>query len=136
MVEKPAQGGETGWIDMAAAYDALSSETQEKIEGLEARFDFVVDICDMRFGRPRKLKHGDLGNIPYPEFPDVAHPLVWTHPESKRKSLCLSPVQLIDMVGQSHSEGDPLLESLVEHTLDGPFSVCARLGRGRHGALG
>ncbi len=122
MVEKPKIGGETGWIDMAAAYDALSSEMKTRIEGCEARFDFVADICEMRFGKPPNLKHGDMGNVEYPTFPDVAHPLVWVHPESGRKSLSLSPVQLIDMVGMDRSEGDPILETLVRHTLDGPFS--------------
>jgi taurine dioxygenase len=122
MVEKPAVGGETGWIDTAAAYDALSPETKERIADCEARFDFVADICDMRFGRPANLRHGDLGNVEYPAFPDVAHPLVWVHPESGRKSLSLSPVQLIDMVDMDRAEGDPILEELVTHTLNGPFS--------------
>lgn len=122
MVEKPAEGGQTGWIDMAAAYDALSEDMKQKIGNLEGRFDFVVDICDMRFGKPKNLEHGDLGNIEYPEFPDVAHPLVWTHPESGRKSLSLSTIHLIDMVGMSREEGDPILEALVRHALDGGFS--------------
>jgi len=121
MVEKPAAGGETGWIDLAAAYDALSPEWKARIADFEARFDFVADICEMRFGKPRNLEHGDMGNVEYPEFPDVAHPLVWEHPESGRRSLCLSPVQLIDMVGMDRAEGDPILETLVEHALSGPF---------------
>ena len=122
MVEKPARGGQTGWIDTAAAYDALSEEMKKRIAGLEARFDFVVDICEMRFGRPKNLRRGTLGTKQYPSFPDVAHPLVWTHPESGRKALMLSPVQLIDMVGMDRSEGDPLLEELVAHVTDGRFT--------------
>jgi taurine dioxygenase len=121
MVEKPAVGGQTGWIDLAAAYDALSEEWKQRIAGCEARFDFVADICDMRFGKPHNLEHGDMGNVEYPEFPEVAHPLVWEHPDNGRRSLCLSPVQLIDMVGMERAEGDPILEALVEHALTGPF---------------
>jgi taurine dioxygenase len=122
MVEKPEQGGETGWIDLAAAYDALDAEMKTQIDGREARFDFVADICEMRFGKPENLEHGDMGNVDYPEFPDVAQPLVWVHPESARKSLCVSPVQLIDMVGMERSKGDPILEALVEHAVNGSFS--------------
>jgi taurine dioxygenase len=122
MVEKPPVGGQTGWIDTAAAYDALPEEMKRRIEGLEARFDFVVDICEMRFGRPENLVRGTLGGKHYPSFPDVAHPLVWTHPESGRKALMVSPVQLIDMVGMDRSEGDPLLEELVAHVTDGRFT--------------
>jgi taurine dioxygenase len=122
MVEKPERGGETGWIDTAAAYDALPESMKERIQWLEARFDFVSDICDMRFGKPEHLEHGDLGSVEYPEFPDVAHPLVWIHPLSGRKSLSLSTIHLIDMVGMDRDTGDPILEALVEHTLDGRFT--------------
>lgn len=122
MVVKPASGGQTGWVDTAAAYDALSAATKARIEGLEARYDFVIDICDMRFGKPQNLRHGSMGNIEYPEFPDVAHPLVWTHPESGRKALMTSPTQLVDMVDMDADEGDALLEELVAHATDGRFT--------------
>lgn len=122
MVEKPAESGETGWIDTAAAYDALPQATKDRIAGLEARFDFVSNLCDMRFGRKQHIELGDSGNVDYPEFPDVAHPLVWTHPISGRKSLSLSTVHLIDMVGMDREEGDAILEALVEHTLDDRFA--------------
>ena len=122
MVEKPAVGGETGWIDTAAAYDALDEETKARIDGLEARFDFVWNLEVMRFGKPEGVALVDKGSVPYPEFPDVAHPLVWVHPISARKSLSLSTVHLIDVVGLSREEGDPILEHLVEHTLDERFA--------------
>ena len=122
MVEKPTRGGQTGWIDTAAAYDALSAEMKQRIEGLEARHDFVVDICDMRFGRLENLLHGTLGTQIFPSFPPVVHPLVWQHPEGGRKALMLSPVHLIEMVGMDRSEGDPLLEELVAHVTDERFT--------------
>ena len=122
MIENPAEGGETGWIDTAAAYDALPEETKQRIDGLEARFDFRADICDMRFARPPKLRHGDEGSVKFPDFPTVIHPLVWTHPESGRRSLNLSPVQLTDVVDLPLAEGDALLEELVAHVLSGRFT--------------
>ena len=122
MVESPTRGGETGWIDTAAAYAALPADLQQRIQGLEARFDFIADICDMRFGRPEKLGHISMGSTVYPEFPDVTHPLVWTHPESGLHSLCLSPINLLDVLGVVRAEGDALLEELVAHTTDGRFS--------------
>ena len=122
MVEKPRVGGETGWIDTAQAYDALDEDMKVRIEGLEARFDFVSDLREMRFGRSGEIEVGDFGSVEYPEFPDVAHPLVWTHPISGRKSLSLSTIHLIDMVGMEASQGDEILSALVEHTLDGRFT--------------
>jgi taurine dioxygenase len=122
MVERPAVGGETGWIDTAAAYDALSQTMKDRIEDLEARFNFIIDLREMRFGKPEKIEVGDFGSVDYPEFPDVAHPLVWTHPISGRKSLSLSTVHLIDVVGMDRVEGDPILEELVNHTIGGRFT--------------
>jgi taurine dioxygenase len=122
MVEKPPAGGQTGWIDTAAAYDALSEEMKQRIDGLEARHDFVDDICDMRFARPENMRHGTMGTQKFEDFPPVAHPLVWVHPESGRKALMVGPLHLIEMVGMSREEGDPLLEELVAHTTDGRFT--------------
>jgi len=122
MVEKPTVGGETAWIDTAAAYDALDDEVKTRIADLEARYLFVTNLEEMRFGKEGKIELGNYGSVEYPVFPDVAQPLVWTHPESGRKSLCLSTVQLIDMVGMPREEGDPILASLVEHTLSGRFT--------------
>jgi taurine dioxygenase len=122
MVEKPPRGGRTGWIDATAAYEALSEEMKQRIDGLEARFDFVADICDMRFGRPENLRHGSMGTMEFPNFPPVAHPLVWTHPVSGRKSLMVGPIHLVEVVGMDRSEGDPLLEELVAHSTDGRFT--------------
>jgi taurine dioxygenase len=122
MVHKSETGGETGWIDTAAAYDALSESMKQRIENLEARFDFVVDLCDMRFGRFENLRHGDMGSVQFPELPTVIHNIVWTHPESGRKSLNLSPLHLTELVDMSRSKGDAILEDLVNHTIGGPFT--------------
>ena len=122
MLERPERGGETGWIDTAAAYDALAPAMKQRIEGLEARFDFVVNICDMRFGKPANMRFGSLGTQDFGSFPPIAHTLVWTHPESGRKSLALSPIHLIEMVGMPREAGDALLEELVEHTIGGRFT--------------
>ena len=122
MLERPERGGETGWIDTAAAYDALAPAMKQRIEGLEARFDFVVNICDMRFGKPANMRFGSLGTQDFGSFPPIAQTLVWTHPESGRKSLALSPIHLIEMVGMPREAGDALLEELVEHTIGGRFT--------------
>jgi taurine dioxygenase len=121
--EKRAEGGETGWIDTAAAYDALSSEMKRRIGNLEARFDFIVDLCDMRFGRFDLLRHGDMGSIDFPKIPSVIHKIVWTHPESGRKSLNLSPLHLRNIVGMSRNDGDEILKELVRHTTAELFTL-------------
>ncbi len=122
MVEAPAAGGETGWIDTAAAYDALPEVSKERVEGVEARFDFVEDICDMRFGRPDNMRHAARSSKDFGHFDPVAHPLVWTHPLSGRRAIMVSPVQLIEVVGMPKEEGDALLEELVAFVTSGRFT--------------
>lgn len=56
MVRKSEEGGETGWIDTAAAYDALSEDMKRRIEDLEARFDFT----DERFTLVHDWEVGDM----------------------------------------------------------------------------
>lgn len=126
MLEMPYAGGETGWIDTAAAYDALPGATQEHIEHLEARFSFIADPREMRFGRPDVERHDETNLAKekafYPDFPDTVHPLVWRHPVSGRKALCVSPLHLRELLGVPAAEGDALLENLVAHTTDPRFS--------------
>jgi taurine dioxygenase len=126
MVDMPAQGGQTGWIDTAAAYDALDNKTKTLIEDKEGLFQFILNPCDMRFGR-MNVKRDDNSNKAseanfYPDFPDIAHPLVWTHPETGKKSLAVSPLHLRSMVGNENAEADALLNKLVDHATSGEFT--------------
>jgi len=126
MVDMPAQGGQTGWIDTAAAYEALDNETKKLIEDKEGLFQFILNPCDMRFGR-MNVKRDDNSNKTneanfYPDFPDIAHPLVWMHPETGKKSLAVSPLHLRSMVGNEDAEADALLNKLVDHATSGEFT--------------
>lgn len=126
MLEMPYSGGQTGWIDTAAAYDALPEATKQRIDRLEAHFRFIADPREMRFGRPDVERH-DETNLEkekafYPHFPDTVHPLVWRHPVSGRKALCVSPLHLREVLGLPAEEGDALLHELVAHATDSRFS--------------
>lgn len=132
MVNMPAQGGQTGWIDTAAAYNALSDELKTAIENKEGLFQFILNPCDMRFGkmnveRGKTVDQKQEANF-YPDFPDIAHPLVWTHPETGNKSLCVSPLHLRALVNQGEpvtqetEEAISLLTQLVDHATSGEFT--------------
>jgi taurine dioxygenase len=125
MVTMPEQGGDTGWIDTAKAYVALPEQTKKKIDSLEALFQFIIDPSEMRFGK-HNVKRDDTdktteGNF-YPDFPDIAHPIVWTHPISARKSLNLSTLHLREIIDMDKAEGDALLDELVAHVTRPEFS--------------
>lgn len=119
----PAEGGDTEFADMRAAYDALPAATKEKIDGLVA----LHSIWHSR---------GQLSVTSYtPEelasLPPVPQRLVRRHPGSKRKSLYLAAhaSHILDM---PVPDGRLLLMDLTEHAT-GPAFVHAH--RWREGDL-
>ena len=124
-LQLPEHGGSTGWIDTAAAYDALDEGTKKQIDDLEVRFTFRTDLREMKFGRPGKLERPegvedtmmDLGN-----WPDVIHRLVPRHPISGRRSLNVAPLYLDAVVGMDAAESDEVLSRLVHHATLPEFS--------------
>ena len=119
----PAEGGDTEFADMRAAYDALPAATKDKIDGLVA----LHSIWHSR---------GQLSVTSYtPEelasLPPVPQRLVRRHPGSKRKSLYLA-AHASHIVDMPVPDGRLLLMDLTEHAT-GPKFVHAH--RWREGDL-
>lgn len=111
-VTVPAEGGQTEWCDLRAAWDELPAETKRLVEGRTARhFAFHSRIL--------------LGDDKYNEtqlkrFPPVERPLVQVHPGSGRK--VLFPSAHVDRVsGMSVPEGRLLVAELLEHATQPKF---------------
>jgi len=120
MVRNSEHGGQTGWVDTAKAWETLSDALKARIEGLEARYHFTRDLSGMRFNRPEgRLISAALKDIP--DFPPVAHPLVWIHPETGQRILNLSTLNIQSILGLPEVESDALIEQLIEHTLQPEF---------------
>ncbi len=78
-VEGPEVGGDTIWVNMAAAYNNLPSDIKKKIDGLKAK-----SSIEHGFGAVMpEDKRLELGRL----HPPVEHPVVRTHPETGEKSL-------------------------------------------------
>lgn len=120
MVRKVEQGGQTGWLDTAAAYDELDAATKDEIADLEAVYLFRSGLEEMRFNQQGGTRISPRKDS-YPYFPPVANPLVWTHPETGRKVLNLSTLNIEYIVGQRNDRGDALIRRLIEHTLHPRF---------------
>jgi taurine dioxygenase len=120
MVQKTATGGQTGWLDTAAAYDALDQATRDRIGALEAEYHFTATLSEMRFNNPGGVRVGPKRGD-YPHFPPVAHPLVWTHPETGRKVLNVSTLNIRSILGLGQQESDALIRQLIDHTLQPRF---------------
>lgn len=105
----PAEGGETEWADMAAAYDALTPDMQVRVSTLSAFHSMkrsqAVTGDDYRPG----ADHGGYGADAAPPL----RPLVKTHPETGRQSLVVGR-HAYGVPGLDAAESERLLAGLVD----------------------
>jgi len=91
---------------LAAVYDNLPEEIKERIDGLTATHDFTH-----AFG-PSLSK--EALSAWQEEFPAVEHPVVRTHPETKRKTLFVNPAFTTRIIGLEIEESEQLLQYLFQ----------------------
>ena len=107
----PESGGDTMFCNMYQAYESLSDTYKEFLDKL-----FAVHESEHLY-KGRYAERGvDDGEI---SFPASVHPIVRTHPETKRKAL------FINRTFTKRIEGLALSES--EHTLNFLFNHCEQL---------
>jgi alpha-ketoglutarate-dependent 2,4-dichlorophenoxyacetate dioxygenase len=108
----PPAGGETEFADLRAAYDALELDMKTKIDGL---------VCEHSIFHSRgQLGHTDYTDAERAALPAVRHPLVRTHPGSKRKTLYMGS-HASRIVDWPLPDGRLLLRDLMEHATQREF---------------
>lgn len=107
-VEVPPVGGDTLFADMYAAYDGLSDEVKEKIEGRAAVHDFAHFRIGMRKRGKSEAEIEEFNRL----YPMVEHPVVRTHPETGRRGLYVNAAFTQHIVGMDKAESDALLKHL------------------------
>ena len=105
-LKTPAEGGETQFADLRAAYDALSDEWKELVGPLVAEHSVfhAREMLGFNDWRPEQRAQPET---------HAAHDLVRTLPESGRKSLYLSS-HACEIIGLSLPVGRMLLHELTE----------------------
>jgi taurine dioxygenase len=111
----PSSGGDTLFASQYAAYDALSPRLKAYLEGLTATHsgDHVYRRTNVLVGR------SDVGKV----FPRASHPIVRTHPVTKRKALFVSGHFTTHIDGLPEEEGRAILNYLVKHCTREEFQV-------------
>jgi len=103
-LECPDEGGETAFVSMAAAYDALPDDLRRRLNGLDAVYDYVWSY-DRRMAKIR----GPLTPEQRAKTPVITHPAVRAHPETGRAALFLSDVWVRCFEGMEEDESQALL---------------------------
>lgn len=106
----PEVGGDTAFSSMYAAYDALSAPMKAMLEGLTAIHDAE------HVYRPIVGNNGKT-------YPCSEHPVVRTHPVTKRKCLFVNASYTTRIPQLSALESDALLGFLFRHCMAADFQV-------------
>lgn len=118
----PPYGGDTQWLNMVKAFEALSPPMQDFLSSLRA-------IHQYRRASDSKDKSGYNGLIE--EHAMVSeHPLVAVHPETGEKMLFTNAAYVDHIVDLSPRESQCLLEYLWEHCLQPEFTIRFRWSAG------
>ena len=110
--EVPAEGGDTLFANMVAAYDALPEAMRAQIDGLRAIHD--LDRSRQRMGAP------PMTEAQRREAPPIDHPLVRHLPDHGRRSLFASG-HAATIAGWDPAAGEALLANLMAHATDERF---------------
>ena len=123
----PSEGGETGWADMCAAYDALDDGLRERIRGLSAFHSLVHSQAKLGHGpeaTKTPTKPNASGGDEYSGYGFEGHspplrPLVKVHPETGRSTLAVGR-HAYGIPGLDPAESEQLLADLVETACQPP----------------
>lgn len=96
--------GDTEFASAAAAWDALPDALKARIDRLQATFDFT--------GRNRAIP---LSREEIERYPPVTHPIVRTHPRTRRRCLYVMRDDCTGIEGMDAEEADALICALADH---------------------
>ena len=123
-IEMPPFGGDTLFVSMGTAYDALSPTMRGFLDGLHAihssRHVFGASVQGSE-----AAKSGRLGNAEA-ATQDARHPVVITHPMSGRRGLFVNPVFTTHIEGLTPDESDAILAMLYDHCKQPEFQCRVR----------
>jgi taurine dioxygenase len=116
-LEAPAAGGETGFINMYAALEALPNSLRRRLEGLEL-------LHSRLRSSDGKLRRG-FENVTVTDpsqAPGARHPAIRTHPDTGRKALFLGRRRDAYVIGCSLADSESLLDEVWAHTVQERFT--------------
>ena len=105
--EVPPAGGDTGFANMYAAFESLPEDVATRIAGRRSRHD---------------ARFNSAGYLREMRVPDTLHPIVRTHPDTRRKALYLGRRAHAQIEGMPADESNALLDVLWTHATSDAFT--------------
>jgi taurine dioxygenase len=125
VVERPPEGGMTGFADGIQLYRDMSPDLRDRIEGLYVIYTMNTLFRDMRFGLPKGFREvqGETPEV-VREIRDLSnsmtralHPAVWTRATGE-KVLHVSGQHSVGVAGHEDPEGDALLQAVCQEIIE------------------
>jgi taurine dioxygenase len=107
-IEVPPEGGNTSFANMYAAYELLDDTTKQRLADL-------VCIHDASRNSVGELRRGFVDATDATQTIGARHPIVRTHPVTRRKCLFLGRRRAAYIVGLPLAESETLLDRLWAH---------------------
>jgi taurine dioxygenase len=114
--EVPPHGGDTEWANQYLAYESLSEGMKQLLSGLVAVNESAK--ADVTRTREDRIKESGTEVKQYV----AEHPVVRTHPETKRKALYVNVGHTTRFRGMTEEESRPILEFLYRHQVKPEFT--------------
>ncbi len=114
-ISVPERGGDTLFCDMYAAYDGLDEKTKVEIDDLMGVHDFTQTFGHGMSAEQRREAQQ--------QYPPVRHPVVCTHPGTKRLHLYVNRPFVSHIEGMEESESRALIDRLCRQA-DAPEHQC------------
>jgi taurine dioxygenase len=104
-LEVPPSGGETGFVNMYSGYEALPAALKRRVDGLRVKHDGTYNSGGY-------VRQGVAAVDDPASSPGAVHPLVITHPETKRRALYLGRRRNAYIMGWSLADSEALLNEV------------------------
>jgi alpha-ketoglutarate-dependent taurine dioxygenase len=112
----PPRGGETGWADMRAGYDALDAVARARIADLSAYHSLYYSHAKLGHAPKEGSSYSGYG---FDDQDPPLRPLLKTHPETGRRSLLIGR-HAYGIPGLDPDESERLLQDLVDFACQPP----------------
>ena len=113
-IEVPNEGGNTGFLNMELAYQALPADLKETIAGKRIKHDATHNSAG-------QIRQGMFKPEDVTKSPGAYHPIVRTHPETGRPSLFLGRRPNAYIESFSRSDSEFLLDRIWSHITQSQF---------------
>jgi taurine dioxygenase len=104
-IEIPANGGETEFADLIAAFEAMPAGLRARVEGRRIVYSIDASVTSQGIAATEEQRQ---------RAPVVSHPIVRQHPLQPRRALYVSPDHAVSVEGLGDAESRALLAELAE----------------------